>query len=88
MRNCTIHGLNYVADGHNVVEKFLWFAVVVVAFVVGALLVQTSFLNWMRNPVLTSIDTFNHPVQKVQFPTVTICSPVDYDQWDFLRYVL
>ncbi len=37
--------------------------------------------NYYDDPVLTTIESFTYPVDKVQFPTITVCPPRKMDLW-------
>ena len=37
------------------------------------ILLPKTIMDWSKQPVLTSIETFTYPVEDVQFPTITIC---------------
>ena len=46
--------------------------------------------DFYEDRVLTTIDSFTYPVEKVQYPTLTICppeyeAPKEYNEWWFIR---
>ena len=34
----------------------------------------SAYTNWTGNPVLTTVWTTGHPIEKIPFPSVTICA--------------
>jgi hypothetical protein len=36
-------------------------------------LIVQAYINWKRNPVLTSVSTTSLPIAEVPFPAITIC---------------
>ena len=55
--------------------KILWLVVVCVGFIGAAILIGKSYQDWQENPIATSITT--HPIDDLDFPSVTICPPRD-----------
>ena len=37
----------------------------------------SAYIDWKKNPVLTTIGTTGHPIEKVEFPAITICAQVN-----------
>ena len=54
-------------------EKCVWFTVVISGFVIAGLLIGKSYNEWQKSPFSTTITT--HPIEKLDFPTVTVCPP-------------
>ena len=54
-------------------EKCAWFTVVISGFVIAGLLIGKSYNEWQKSPFSTTITT--HPIEKLDFPTVTVCPP-------------
>ena len=54
-------------------EKVLWATIVILAFAGAFFLINNSYLAWKNSPIATNIIT--HPVDKLDFPTVTVCPP-------------
>ena len=46
-----------------------------VGFIGAAILIGKSYQDWQENPIATSITT--HPIDDLDFPSVTICPPRD-----------
>lgn len=37
-------------------------------------IVNYAWEDFMRNPMVTSLDSFDYPVEKVPFPGISVCS--------------
>ena len=71
----TTHGIAYVfEDGRLMIERILWIIVVIIAIFIGLSLSISAYVNWQNNPVLTSVGTTAFPIEKVKFPSITICA--------------
>ena len=70
----TIHGIYYIFElGRYAVERIIWIIVVLLAFLFAIELSISAYHNWKSNPVLTSVGTTGYPIEKVEFPSITIC---------------
>ena len=76
--NTTIHGIGYIfgSSGISVLERLLWILIVGLGIFGAIFLSVTAYRNWQETPVLTTVATTGHPIQKVQFPAITICAQV------------
>ena len=45
----------------------------ILALVFAISLSITAYNNWKDDPVLTSVGTTGHPIEKISFPSITIC---------------
>ena len=73
----TIHGIGYIFEnGLFVFERIVWILVVILGLVAAIYLSVTAYLNWKANPVLTTVATTGFPIEKVEFPAITICAQV------------
>ena len=71
----TTHGIAYIfEDDRLFIERILWVIVVIVAIYIAASLSITAYVNWQENPVLTSVGTTGYPIERVRFPSITICA--------------
>ena len=71
----TAHGISYIfEDGRFFLERIVWAAVVVAALAFAICMSISAFHNWKDNPVLTSVKTTGLPIEKIEFPAITICS--------------
>ena len=47
------------------------------------------YLDWIENPVLISVETTDYPVEKIPFPTVTVCQKDnDPNKMQFIEKIL
>ena len=58
-------------------ERLLWICVVSLGFGFAVALSISAYIDWKKNPVLTTIGTTGHPIEKVEFPAITICAQVN-----------
>ena len=70
----TTHGIYYIFEtGRLMFERVFWVIVVILALVFAISFSITAYNNWKANPVLTSVGTTGHPIEKIAFPSITIC---------------
>ena len=70
----SIHGLAYLFEDRLIFyEKCLWMLTVFFAALFAILSSLSTYRNWKDDPILTSVETTAYPVQKVPFPSITIC---------------
>ena len=53
-------------------------------------MIREAFLDWSRNPVVTTLDSIASPIDLIQFPTITICDD-EYkvpDRWTLIEHLL
>ena len=73
----TIHGIGYIFEsGVTALERLLWICVVCFGTGMAISLAIVAYINWKDNPVLTTVGTTGHPIEKVEFPAITICAQV------------
>ena len=71
----TTHGIAYVfEDDRLIIERVLWIIVIIIAIFFAASLSISAYTNWQDDPVLTSVGTTGLPIEKVLFPSITICA--------------
>ena len=71
----TTHGIAYVfEDDRLILERVLWIIVIIIAIFFAASLSISAYTNWQDDPVLTSVGTTGLPIEKVLFPSITICA--------------
>ena len=73
LESTTIHGLYYISTCKSRIAKAGWLLVVVMGFAASTVLIHSSFSEWAKSPVATTITP--HPVGDMAFPDVTICPP-------------
>ena len=66
----TIHGLRYLKECRNLMEKAFWFIIICFSFGYSIHTIQSFFVANDREPILTTIGTSR--VQEVPFPAITI----------------
>ncbi len=86
----SLHGWSYVSEPLGLVHRLGWVAVVAFFGIVCASLVFDTVQDFSEDKVLSTLDTITYPVEKVQYPTLTICppeyvAPDEYDEWWFIR---
>lgn len=70
----SIHGIAYIFEsGRLSFERLLWLVLVLVLGYLGFVLSKPLLDNFRDNPVLTTVHTSGHPIEKVEFPSITIC---------------
>ena len=71
----TVHGITYIfEEGRLILERVIWLIVVALAVTFALVLSISAYHNWQDNPVLTTIRTTGHPIEEVDFPSITICA--------------
>ena len=74
-RASTIHGVYYIFEkGRWAVERILWGIVVIVAMVLAIYWSITAYNKWRDDPIMTTISTNGLPIQRIPFPSITICA--------------
>ncbi len=53
-------------------------------------MIHSSIVYWDESPVITTLDSIAAPIQKVQFPTVTVCPEkhTPPNNWAYVEKVL
>ena len=70
----TIHGIGYIFETNRLIfERLLWIIVLIVAVLIGTLLSIYTYKSWQDDPILTSVGTTGFPIEKIEFPSITIC---------------
>ena len=68
----TIHGLSWIS-GTRRWSRLFWILIVIGGFSGAGYLIYTSFDNWEKSPITTTIETL--PISQITFPNVTVCPP-------------
>jgi hypothetical protein len=89
----TVHGFQYVVEGQNRLEKWLWaiFIIIMISFCILTLIDINQ--QWKANPVETTIDEVGLPIQDLPFPAITVCDTNSLkmprrNRWMFLETLL
>ena len=70
----TIHGLRYVSDRkHSACGRAFWIVSLGIALASTSFQVVNIWNEWFDDPVVTSLNTISLPVEKIEFPAVTLC---------------
>ena len=71
----TIHGIYYIFErGRWILERFFWIVVVSLSIFYAVLSTWQAWQAWQDDPMITSIATTGLPIQKIPFPSITICA--------------
>ena len=71
----TIHGIPYILeDGRRAFERFLWILLVIASAWFAFYNTYNSYWDWQNNPVTTTIGTTGLNIEKIDYPSITICA--------------
>ena len=83
----TIHGIYYIFErGRWILERFFWIVVVSLSIFYAVLSTWQAWQAWEDDPMITSIATTGLPIQKIPFPSITICAQGIIQKWLFAIY--
>ena len=72
---CTPHGIFYIFESDRLIlERTFWVLAVCIFTGFAIAWSVSAYENWQENPILTSVATTGYPIQKVPFPSITICA--------------
>ena len=78
-QSTTIHGFSYIGeDGLLIFERLLWIFIVCLGIFLSIYMSVSAYVEWKGNPVLTTVATTGFPIEKVEFPAITICAQVSH----------
>ena len=70
----TVHGISYLASSdHSIFSRFFWIVTVILAIMGTSYQVFSMWNLWGESPVITTLDTISFPIEKIEFPAVTLC---------------
>ena len=72
-RETTVHGLKYVVDGSNLLERVIWTFCVLLVFVLASFMISSSLDDMRTNPILATIETVH--VSAIPKPAVSVNLP-------------
>ena len=76
-QSTTIHGFAYIGeDDLFTFERIIWICIVCLGVFLAIYMSVSAYVEWKNNPVLTSVATTGFPIEKVDFPAITICTQV------------
>ncbi|CAB4059014.1 ASICN [Lepeophtheirus salmonis] len=71
----TGHGIRYIfEDKGNGLTRFIWATMVIGFIVISSIISKDAYDDWGNNPILTSVATTGLPIEKIQFPAITLCN--------------
>ena len=86
----TVHGFVYLNRRNSFCARLFWFCTILSGFSIAGYMIYNSLIDWNANQTITTLESIATPIQKVQFPTVTVCPHEDSspDNWSFLEKIL
>ncbi len=73
--NSTTHGVYYAFERDvKSVSHVFWVLICLGLCTLAIYFITVQFIEWRKNPVLTTVSTTGYPVSKLDFPAVTLCS--------------
>ena len=79
----SIHGLRYLVDSKNLVEKVCWSLIIVTSIYLAGTMISTSIQNNNEEPILTTIETTS--IINAPFPAITIAADDRVNPWGFVE---
>ena len=71
----TIHGISYIFDSKIPSgDRFLWFLIFTGSCALVGFLISTSFMDWQKDLVITTLKNKARPITDLGFPALTICA--------------
>ena len=81
----TLHGFAYLQSSYSACVRIFWSIAVLAGFFLAAFFLQGQLSEWEKNQTITTLQSIATPIQKVQFPTVTV-STYRVFQLDMLHF--
>ena len=70
----SIHGIQYLANRkHSICGRAFWIMVVCMSLACTSYQVFNIWRQWVDDPVVTTLNTISLPVERIDFPAVTLC---------------
>lgn len=85
LRETTVHGVRYVAEGKNFFERLFWIGFITAGFISSGYMLTQSMNESYYNPILTTIDTTS--VKNVPFPAVTVDAGRILNPWGYVEKI-
>ena len=79
----TIHGLRYLHDGQNWLEKLIWLIIIGASFSGAIWFIVHGLKEANEEPILTTLETTE--VQNVPIPAITIGGGANVNKWGFVE---
>ena len=80
----SIHGVNFISLHNSMLNKALWTLVVIGGIALAAVVINQSFEQWEKHPIITSVAQIS--IEQIESPSVTVCSLDDsrYVKYSFI----
>ncbi len=52
-----LHGVRFLSRSWPLLERILWFIILIISLVLASLMLKQMFANWDENPVQITVDT-------------------------------
>lgn len=82
-KESSLHGLKYIVERTNVVERLIWGLAILAATTYSALTVWASIAEYETNPTVTSFDATE--INQIPFPAVTVDGGSVWNHMGFTR---
>ena len=70
----TVHGITYLASSdYSIYARSFWILTVALAAIATSYQVVSIWNLWGSSPVITTLGTISYPIDKIEFPAVTLC---------------
>ena len=73
----TVHGFVYLNRRNSFCARLFWSCIILTGFSIAGYMIYNSLIDWNANQTITTLESIATPIQKVQFPTVTVCPHED-----------
>ena len=70
----TLHGFAYLQSGYSACVRIFWSITVLAGFFLAAFFLHGQVSEWEEHQTITTLQSIATPIQRVQFPTVTVSS--------------
>ena len=76
-KSTSIHGIHYIFENDSYLfERTIWVLAVFCGILFAAIMSTYAYFDWRDSPVLTTVATTGYPIEKIEFPAITICAQV------------
>ena len=73
----SIHGIRYIFENDSFIfERTIWVLAVSCGIIFATIMSTTAYFDWQDSPVVTTVATTGYPIEKIEFPAITICAQV------------
>ena len=76
-KSTSIHGIHYIFENDSFLfERAIWVLAVSFGIIFAIIMSTHAYFDWQDSPVLTTVATTGYPIEKIEFPAITICAQV------------